>query len=52
MRHTYAYLCASAGADIGDLKELMGHRSVMMTMRYRGFVKNRAADAVRQGMRE
>lgn len=50
LRHTFAFLCASAGADLGDIKELMGHANISMTMRYRGFVKTRAADVIRKGM--
>lgn len=50
LRHTFAFLCASAGADIGDIKELMGHANIVMTMRYRGFVQTRAADVIRRGM--
>lgn len=45
LRHTFAYLMASAGCDLGDLQGLMGHESVAMTMRYRGFVKSRARAA-------
>lgn len=50
LRHTFAFLCASAGADLADIKELMGHSTINMTMRYRGFVKTRAADVIRRGM--
>lgn len=50
LRHTFAYLCASAGADLGDIKELLGHKHVNVTMRYRGFVKTRAMEIIRKGM--
>lgn len=50
LRHTFAFLCASAGADLGDIKELLGHEHLNVTMRYRGFVQNRAADIIRKGM--
>lgn len=42
LRHTFAYLCGCAGMDIGDLQVLLGHSSIAMTMRYRGFIKSRA----------
>lgn len=42
LRHTFAYLTAKAGADIGDLQYLMGHEDIGMTMRYRGFIQSRA----------
>lgn len=50
LRHTFAFLCASAGADLADIKELMGHTNINMTMRYRGFVQTRAAEVIRRGM--
>ncbi len=42
LRHTFAYICADAGADLADLQTLLGHQNINMTMRYRGFVKGRA----------
>ena len=39
LRHTFAYLTAKAGADLGDLQYLMGHEDISQTMRYRGFIK-------------
>jgi integrase len=42
LRHTFAYLTAKAGADVGDLQYLMGHEDISMTMRYRGFIQSRA----------
>lgn len=46
LRHTFAYLTAKAGADLGDLQYLMGHRDIKMTMRYRGFIPSRASTYV------
>ncbi len=51
LRHTFAFMCASAGADVADIKDLLGHTSIQMTMRYRGFVKSRAAAIVREAMK-
>lgn len=51
LRHTFAFLCASSGADLGDIKEMLGHTNISMTMRYRGFVATRAAEVVRKAMR-
>lgn len=42
LRHTFAYLTAKAGADIGDLQYLLGHEDISQTMRYRGFIQSRA----------
>ncbi len=42
LRHTFAYLTAKAGADLGDLQYLMGHEDISQTMRYRGFIQSRA----------
>jgi integrase len=50
LRHTFAYLCASNGADLGDIQYLMGHSDISQTMRYRGFVQSRARNCV-NGMR-
>ena len=47
LRHTFAYLTAKAGADLGDLKYLMGHSDIAMTLRYRGFIPSRAKSFVR-----
>lgn len=47
LRHTFAYLTAKAGADLGDLKYLMGHSDISMTLRYRGFIPSRASSSVR-----
>ena len=45
-RHTFAYLAAQAGADLGDLQQLMGHAGLSMTLRYRGFMPNRSRDVI------
>lgn len=44
LRHTYAYLVASNGADIADLQYLLGHEDISQTMRYRGFIQSRATN--------
>lgn len=46
LRHTFAYLTAKAGADIGDLQYLLGHEDISQTMRYRGFIQSRATTFV------
>ena len=46
LRHTFAYLTAKAGADLGDLQLLLGHSDISMTMRYRGFISSRATTYV------
>jgi integrase/recombinase XerD len=46
LRHTFAFIAAQNGADIGDLQLLMGHKDISQTMRYRGFVPSRAINAV------
>lgn len=48
LRHTFAYLTAKAGADLGDLQYLLGHSDVSQTMRYRGFIQSRAREFVGQ----
>jgi hypothetical protein len=50
LQHTFAYLCGSNGADLGDLQYLLGHSDIAMTMRYRNFIQSRARNAV-SGMR-
>tara|TARA_R110002094_G_scaffold19002_1_gene30589 strand:- start:273 stop:1535 length:1263 start_codon:yes stop_codon:yes gene_type:complete len=47
LRHTFAFLAAQAGADLGDLQTLMGHKRIEMTMRYRGHVRSRAESAIK-----
>jgi integrase len=51
LRHTFAYLTAKAGADLGDLQYLMGHSDISMTMRYRGFIQSRARTYVGRARR-
>ncbi len=50
LRHTFAYLCGSAGADLADIKDLMGHDNINVTLRYRGFIKARAREIIKKGM--
>ena len=42
LRHTFAYLLAQSGADLGDIQLLMGHKDISQTMRYRGWIRSRA----------
>ena len=42
LRHTFAYLIAQGGADLGDIQLLLGHKDISQTMRYRGWVRSRA----------
>lgn len=51
LRHTFAYQCAVSGADIGDIKELLGHSCINITMRYRGYCMIRAAKVIREGLK-
>lgn len=51
LRHTFAYLTAKAGADLGDLQYLLGHSDINMTMRYRGFIQSRARTYVGRARR-
>lgn len=51
LRHTFANLCASAGADLGDLKEMLGHSHIDMTMVYRGMVINKSKNIIKEGMK-
>lgn len=46
LRHTFAYQAAMHGADLGDLQQLLGHRTLAMTLRYRGYIKSRASSVV------
>ena len=52
LRHTFAYLTAKAGADLGDLQYLLGHEDIGMTMRYRGFIQSRARTFVGRARRD
>ena len=47
LRHTFAYLTGQIGVDLGDLQKMMGHTEISNTMRYRGFIKSRAADLMK-----
>lgn len=48
-RHTFAHEFLAAGADVGDLKEILGHSTIAMSLRYaRYFAADRALDAQRR----
>ena len=40
LRHTFASWCLAAGARLPELKELMGHQTIEMTMRYAHLTPN------------
>jgi site-specific recombinase XerD len=46
LRHTYASRLVMAGVDIRTVQELLGHRSITMTMRYSHLSKPHLAAAV------
>lgn len=48
LRHTFAYQAAMHGADLGDLQQMLGHKTLSMTLRYRGYIKSRATSVVGQ----
>lgn len=48
LRHTFAYQAAMHGADLGDLQQMLGHKTLAMTLRYRGFIKSRASSVVKE----
>lgn len=48
LRHTFAYQAAMHGADLGDLQQMLGHKTLAMTLRYRGYIKSRATSVVGQ----
>jgi len=52
LRHTFAYLAAKGGADLGDLQQMMGHERIEMTLRYRGFMPNRSRAVIKNIRRE
>jgi integrase len=43
LRHCMAVLLAEAGGDLSDIASVLGHSSVAMSARYRGFVPARAS---------
>lgn len=46
LRHTFAYQCGAHGVDLAELQYLMGHSSITMTVRYRGFIRSRADSVI------
>ena len=46
LRHTFAFLAAKNGADLGDLQQMLGHERLDMTLRYRGFMPNRSRSII------
>ena len=48
-RHTFAHEFLAAGGDVGDLKEILGHGTIAMSLRYaRYFAADRALEAQRR----
>ena len=48
-RHSFAHMFLEASGDVGDLKELLGHSTIAMSLRYaRYFAADRALDAQRR----
>lgn len=48
-RHTFAHLFLAAGGDVGDLKVILGHSTITMSLRYaRYYEAERALDAQRR----
>jgi integrase len=48
LRHTFASRLAMAGVDIRTIQELMGHRTLAMTMRYAHLSPAHKLDAIRR----
>src|SRR5688572_23773273 len=46
LRHTFASHCVMAGVDLATVKELLGHASLEMTMRYSHLAPAHKAAAV------
>lgn len=42
LRHLFAAVVAEAGGDLGDIAYLLGHAKLQTTLRYRGFVREKA----------
>jgi site-specific recombinase XerD len=47
LRHTFASRLAMRGVDLRAIAELMGHKTIQMTMRYAHLAPGYLADAVR-----
>jgi integrase/recombinase XerD len=48
-RHTFSHEFLTAGGDVGDLKEILGHSTIAMSLRYaRYFAADRALEAQRR----
>lgn len=47
LRHTYAAHLISAGVALAEVRDLLGHSTVMMTERYAHLATARARDAIR-----
>jgi integrase len=48
LRHTFASRLAMAGVDLRTIQELLGHRTLAMTMRYAHLSRAHKLDAVRR----
>ena len=48
LRHTFASWLAQQGTPLLTIKELMGHKSIEMTMRYAHLIPDQKIDAVKQ----
>ena len=44
LRHTFAWLSARAGCDVGDIQLMLGHKDISQTMRYRGWIEPRVKE--------